>query len=613
MDQPQNNTVPVTPQQNPQNLPPAPVQTAMPMANEYGALPQVPIVGSPNDKILPELAPVLKSIRTTADMQKLPSEEYAAQDTSWFDSMGADTRIKMNQKVAGRERYVELSTGELIPRFDTFHVGVDNEELAAQNQTTGEKWGRGLKKLVAKTGVNVAGGTIGVVGGLINAIQQQSFSAVYDTKFNKYLEDLNVKLDNNLANYYTAQEKDMNFFQQLGTANLWSDKVLGGLSFLTGTIISEGLWAAATGGTSLIGKGVLSMGVRAATRVGAKSTAVTLNAMKAGTKAMLRETAEAEIKGLTKAAIQGKKWMEGAHTARFMYTSAGYEAGVETNQYMKETTSQWERDFKIQNGRDPGPAERAEFNKGLRDNGNMLFAGNLALVGTSNVIILGKLLLNPAPVRNLSNNAFKKMLFGIGYAKKGTALVGVEANMAQKVFRKVAAIGKPVITEGVIEEGGQAVMSGAAMDYTLSAYSTDANKENISLIDALGKGFAHTYGTKEGLVEVGVGSIIGLFGGGVSSKGRFNEYSQEAATFNETLKYVETYTKDKLVETFKASAKVAHFNKASNEALAKGELTKAKAADTAATIAVIERGYHYQNIDELVTDFNTAMDAATNE
>jgi len=136
-------------------------------------------------------------------------------------SLGTDSRIKMNTPDIGLDAYVSLSDGTLIPRFEKYRVGVDNEEQLARAQTTGDKWANAIPKFLGKTLVNVAGGTIGAVEGLYNGIKYQSLSAMYTSDFNVYLDDLNKKLDYKLPNYMTHAEKDMNFGQK------WEQQISG--------------------------------------------------------------------------------------------------------------------------------------------------------------------------------------------------------------------------------------------------------------------------------------------------------------------------------------------------------------------------------------------------
>ena len=86
---------------------------------------------------------------------------------------------------------------------------------------------------------------------MVEGLSDGNMSFVYNNDFSKWVDDVNTRMDYQLPNYKTVQERDMNFLQSMGTANFWADDFLGGMSFMLGTIGSEALWALATGGASI--------------------------------------------------------------------------------------------------------------------------------------------------------------------------------------------------------------------------------------------------------------------------------------------------------------------------------------------------------------------------
>lgn len=567
----------------------------------------------PKNEVSPEITRIGDNIRRLAEVKMAtPSFRTQSVGSNKLNNIlraNKSDKIKLREYDVGKEAFVQLSDGTLTPRFNSYIPGINNEEFLANRQSTAQKWGNGLQKFVGKTAVNVLGGTIGMVNGVLNGIKEGSFSAVYNNDFNDYLDDLNTKMDYGLANYYTEQEKNMNFGQKLTTANFWANDFLGGVSFLTGTIISEGLWAAATGGGSLIAKGATGGLTRLLTKgmTSSKSMAA-LNAVKAPGKNMIRAGAQ-PTKEFFQAARRANKIVKGANTARFLVTSAGFEAGVEARHYMNETKAEWEEMFLRQNGRKPTASEIGAFESSLTNSANTLFAANVGLVGTSNLTVLGKLFFSKALSKNISNNLFKKTFLGLGYKKtKSGGIEAITRNKYQKAFGKAYGIGKPVFTEGFVEEGGQSVFSTAANKYVLSAYDKDNIHDSLSLIDALKEGFEEAYTTKEGLTEVGLGALIGFLGGGISSKFKFNEVGQEAEQIEETAKFVNGFTRDNLIENLKASARIRQSTLDSEKAKSEGNLTEETISDKSAIVALTERAYHYENLDETIKDFNTAID-----
>ena len=580
--------------------------------NQAEIVPEIPVFrDTPTaTKVTPEIESLGNTIRNRAVPNASGSlRNPLGADLNSLISLGKENKITLNKFDVGREAFIPLSDGKLISRFEKFLPGINNEEFLARKQTTSEKWANGATKFLGKTFVNVLGGTIGTVEGLINGVRNQSLSAIFNSDFNKYLDDLNTKLDFKLPNYYSEQEKGLNFGQKLGTANFWANDFLGGVSFLTGTIISEGLWAAATGGTSLI---------TTPGRVGLKLTASgamkALRAVKAPGKAIIKAGLKTSADDLVEAGIKSQNFIKGLQTGRFIITSAGFEAGVEARQFIKESTEAWEAQFREQNGRNPTPEERATFNNSTLNSANALFASNVALVGTSNLTVLGRLFLNRAPSKSISNNIFKKLLFGVGFKKlKDGGIKEIEQNAFQKAFSKVHSFGKGAFTEGFVEEGGQAVLSNAATDYTLSAFDKDNVDDSLSLMDSLIEGFKHTYGTKEGLSEVGLGALIGILGGGIATNFRFNDISNEREQIKNTADFVNEFTRDNLIENLKFGAKMRKATIDGEKARREGNLTNEMRSDMAAMTAVAERAYHFENKDDTIDDFFNAIDSIDNE
>ena len=418
-------------------------------------------------------------------------------------------KIVSTRTIPLEETHVKLNDGTYKAKYDTYYPGEDNAELYAKNQSTGDKWLNGLLKLGGKTLTAVAGGTVGQVAGIVDLIKTGSKTSLYDNEIVRKLDDLNVTMDYKLPNYYTKEEKDMGLGESMLTTNFWANDVLSGLSFTLGAIGTELVWGGLTGGTSL-------------------STLATRKTFMAG----LKKTGKDLVKGsykdiphsasnLIRATNVGKS-VSLLNTARFAYTSAGYEAGVEAFQFTKEMREGFYQDFINKNGRAPEQADYDEFNENLTTSANYLYSLNTALVGSSNLITVGRLFNFKTP--GLSSDLLNRKVFGVGVANK---------TKFQKIARLTYGLGKAPITEGLYEEGLQGVASSASEYWLKSKYDPKYAKNSIDIGDAFYEGLAETYGTKEGWKGIGIGMIIGgISGAGVnliSGKGEFTEADQRSA------------------------------------------------------------------------------------
>lgn len=545
------------------------------------------------------------------------AQGYMAKQQASQSFLGGDNRVSTyNYETDLGSAYTQLNSGTYISRFKDFLPGTDNEQRIASQQSTGDKWGNGLIKFLGKTGTAVLGGTIGIVDGAIQGISEGSLSAAYDSDFNNWLDDLNTKMDYRLPNYYTKQEKEQGFFGSMGTANFWANDVLGALSFTTGAIVSEGLWAAATGGTSLLGKGILSAAGRAATNRAA------LNTVKGEVKTALNQAAKKGLKDYAKTVTNTGRVIEGLNTTRFLVTSAGYEAGVEARHYIKDTREQWMQNFEQTMGRTPTAQEKAEFNDRLTDTANGVFGVNMGLVGASNFATIGRLALGRPVSSTIENNSLKRFFFGVGYEKAADGTYKtLKATKFQKTFGRIYTAGKMGFVEGAFEEGGQGVTSSTAEEFMLNGYDEQGARTSLDISSAFMDGIKNTYGTKEGFKEVGIGIIVGLLGGGVNQattgQGLFGEVEAERQNMETYVKIRNQFTNDlaaeQLVERFKANSKIQKAVEKREQAETTSDATAITMSDQELMLASIERDHKFQGTDQGIDDFTSAMATIPNE
>lgn len=518
------------------------------LATNTGGQPEV----SPVDYVYDSI--VAKADNTPSLMQQIDATKTDADYFSGMFNATNDNKVSFNEdRINIDEAYTQLSDGSYITRYDEgFIKGADNEQLYADQQSTTSKWMNGLSKFVGKTGVNVVGGVLGTAYGAVSAIAEGNWERIYDNEFYDFLDDTNTKMDNFAANYRTQEERDLGFFQSMGTANFWADDFLGGLSFMTGTVISEAIWAAATGGSSL---------TTTAARVGLRgskyfNTAKTLvKGVKEAQDVARKYNRLSAISRATSRAKAGGAIGETANLLRFTYTGAGFEAGMEARLYEKEQRQNFGRDFEQMNGRKPTAEEVAEFENTLGNTSNALWATNMALVGTSNFAILGKTFGVTSPFK-LPGKSLNKVIFGTGTTStvgEGGQRLATQA-VKKNAFQKTLGFGKAVLKnpfyEGFVEEGGQAASSTAMESYLTSRYNP--SEDAMGVAESVYEGLSHTYGTKEGWKEVGLGALIGLVGGEgtrfASGQGLFRE-AREALKTEDTASIEEAKNKNENMGT----------------------------------------------------------------
>lgn len=570
-------------------------------------------IATPANKEIDKIYANLLSIAKEPDANNLyaPPTDYKPVNQYY-----SGTPVNVPERRALEERnyniddaYTRLNDGTYIAKYDNYKVGRDNAEYAALTQSTTDKWINGLTKALGKTGTAILGGTAGVVYSAGKLAQDGSITSMYDNDFTNWMDDLNTKMDYNLPNYYTRQETEKGLGGQLTTANFWADKVLGGLSFTAGAIISEGIWAYATGGASLGGRfarwGSESLGLGKVAQGVAKYKGLLksplIQAYKAGN--ISKNTA-----------IALGKTGDALNTLRFTMTSAGYEASVEALQYKNEQTENFYNNFYNLNGRNPNEEDVAEFTENLENSSNAVFGLNMAIVGSSNVLMLGSLFNLKNPIKTGIGEFIDKKAFGRGVtsviddAGKVT-YQAIQATKAQNIARNIYNYSKNPLREGLYEEGGQGVITKAAGKWLEASYNPQLTTETADTSGLVFDSLAEQFGTKEGWVENGVGIIIGALGGTGIVRSESNRQNQEielrAAGLN-------TFQQDVIAKRFLLMNQMNGFaNEAASEQQ-KGNISKSKIANDGTLYALLNHKYQLgEDVNDAVNEAATALDTMT--
>ena len=508
--------------------------------------------------------------------------------------------------------YKTLNDGSEVAMFESFIPGTNNEERLALRQDAGDKWANGLTKFIGKTGTAVLGGTVGVVNGITEAFDKGGADAIYSNSFSSWLDDLNTKMDYKLPNYYTQQEKEYGFYDSLtkNTSNFLANDVLGGLSFTVGAVVSEGIWAGLTGGTSLA-----SAGARWGTKaLGFSKVAKGIEGFKSLLKSPLKNvfTATEVAKDV---AITSGRIGAGLNAARFAVTSTGYEASVEAMHFKKEQEEMFYDNFKEKNGRMPTIEEENTFREKLADASNGVFALNTAILIPSNLAMFGQNVLKglPSPFKSITKSA-NKTFFGIGAEKTAEgAFKALSPTKLQRIAKQAYIYGQSPITEGLYEEGMQSVASKFSGKWLESQYNPQAMQNTFSMANALGESMSEVYGTKEGWKEIGIGMIIG--GGSSIVLGQGKSEMKELEQANEDyISYENTYQGMTLKQKGFMSSQIQTAIQKSESAQQRNDKVGAHLASNDALIAQMDYKMSVgESLNDLTQEYKTQLDSMSKE
>ncbi|MGL5711810.1 MAG: hypothetical protein ACRCX2_02220, partial [Paraclostridium sp.] len=512
------------------------------------------------------------------------------------------------------ELYTTLSDGSLYKNFDTYTPGINNYEEKARNQGTGDRLLNLGTKFFDTALTNIVGGTAGLIYSIPNAISEGKLSALYDNDFMQALDLHQEKMAVDYKQYVTAEDKKDFLNWEL------ADEVAQGVAFTAGALATDALWAYATGGTSLA-----VSGARWAARIG-KIADKTLDATRyLDDMARVANIGRAEAvmtpflatnRTLQRYATIGGKVGAATNVLRSAFTGAGFEAGFEARAYRNEARRDFKEQFKTANGVEPTPEELKQFGENLDSTANGLYAFNLAVVGTSHVAQFGSLLNLKLPSLGITK-AINKKLFGVGLEIVENAPRALAATIKQRAAQVGWSLAKGAIREGIIEEGLQSVGNNTAHNMIKQTYNP---KESYSLVEATMKGFAETYGTKEGLHEVAVGMIVGALTGsaiGIASKKtlafEFADENRRNAKIEETFGKNTTYTANTAINNMIMANRVIASKKAEDNANKKGDWLGGQLARGGMLQAQFQRGKALNFLDEQTEMLGKSIDVIDTE
>ena len=557
------------------------------------------------EKALSVVAPIDDALANLKTLGKIPK---GAPGTS-LDSMIASATNKPKMvdysDVKFEDVYRPYSDGTFTPRYEKYStVNLDQEDVAASMQTSGDIWSNALPKFAGKVLTNTIGQLGGIVYGIGAAVNTGSMQSIYDNSFMDTINDANTFMDNKLPTFKSKADREATGFDYLTRQTTWADDFLNGTAFLAGAVLSEIALEFATGGTAA-STAFARWGVKLKQAQGFFKT---LNAARKASNPASKAFATGNLS--TGLATNLGRTGELLHTIRFTATSAGYESAFESNAYMKESEANYYNSFKELNGRMPTVDEEMEFRRNLKTSADALFGYNMAIVGSSNLAVMGKWFKVKSPL-TAPNKWLDSKLFGVGYKKVGDEVVEKSANKLQKALGKTYGFTKPMFVEGIWEEGMQSVGQNTGKNWVQAKYDPKYTKNTYDLVDSFSDGLAQTYGTAEGWKEIQMGMLIGLIGGAAGNKistGKFNpSYDQAVAKNKLTVDTMNTYSGKRVAEAMAYANRIQSANEASEKAEAAGDFTGSELARQSTALAQLNFAYNLDYMEDAVENTVTSI------
>lgn len=437
-----------------------------------------------------------------------------------FDDMYSNAVSNIAPKGAD---FISAKDIDLSGRYKYIYPGRDNEEMAAQQQSSWSKWGNGFAKMAGTAGTTFISDTVGLVAGIGSMINDGRFASLYDNPVNNSLDEFNKKMENYLPNYYTHAETDASWYSpdNILTANFFSDKIIKNLGFSIGSMAGGFAWGAAFKAIGLTNRLVKAgKGLEAVTAV---DDAIAL-APKIGRYGAISNTLE----GLSNKFLKplGATALNNSERGIISVMGTMGEASIEALQNLNETRTNMIDSYVKTYGKAPEGADLDELNAYADKVGNFTWGMNVALLSATNYIQLPKIM-------NTSKTLEKRMMNDVikEGVQDGAAIVDNVTGKfiaAPSILERVA--GKPgklfnkyvanpaglfFAPAEAFEEGAQFAIQKGTQSYFQKAYDTNENITSFwsnlteSMGDVLGEGVTKALTTKEGLESILIGGLSG--------------------------------------------------------------------------------------------------------
>lgn len=455
------------------------------------------------------------------DLQKANEAAYkSAASESIFSNMKApESYIQPSDVVYEGEEYSPLyrqSKGE-----DTYggsiwdNPSVNEEEyqnladIRAENQPWYAQIGNGLAKGVVLAGTTFLDGTVGLILGAAKGVgnwfdddpNTGFLSGLWDNDFSKAMQSVNEWSEKAMPNYYTKEEQEQPWYENIFTANFLGDKFIKNLGFSVGALYSGG-----------IGAGILKGGISAlqATAKGAKAIrgasklAETIGIVKTASEfpALVTSSVGATISAVNEGRIEAlnnsKDWFE-LHKTQLDDEFAFRKQNLK-NQY--GDTAMF--DMMAQKEQEAYNAALGKLTEDRIKMGNADLLMNIPILTASNIIQFGKMYANGFKTgRRAANIIGNAGNYGVGSTKLG-------ATMA--------------ITKGALSEGTEEITQKMASTISGKYYEDDVNnfykaktnrkasQETLSWVKSFAEGINETVNDTSSWEEFTIGTLTGVLG-----------------------------------------------------------------------------------------------------
>ena len=411
-------------------------------------------------------------------MGKTPKYQYDGRQTIKSPMYNTDTKF-------GESFY----DPDLINQTDLDVMQNNPNEIRALNQPWYAKVTNGLAKGVILAGTTFLDGTVGLVTGIGEAFNREDWSGLWDNDFSRLMQTVNEASEQALPNYYSAQEIEEPWYENVFTANFLGDKFIKNLGFTVGAFYSGGVFSAALKATKI----PQLMGTLAKAAKFAKASEVPKMVL-SGVGAAMSAVNEGRIEALN----NSKQWFEDnkrvldvEHLQRVQAIKDQYGDTAEASILIQDEIGAYNEAL-------------GKLTEDRLKMGNMDLLFNIPILIASNLFQFAKLYANGFKSSRRAVNILKRD----GKFEAATTKLGATA----------------AITRGALSEGTEEITQDMASNIAGHYYTTDVNnfykaktdrkaeQETLDWVKSFAHGINETVNDGSAWEEFAIGAITGALG-----------------------------------------------------------------------------------------------------
>lgn len=347
----------------------------------------------------------------------------------------------------------------------------------------------GLAKGVILAGTTFLDGTVGLVAGINEAFNRNDWSGLWDNDFSKLMQTVNETAEQELPNYYSTQETEGPWYENVFTANFLGDKLIKNLGFAVGAFYSGGAFSAALKATKI----PRLMGTLAKAAKFAKASKVPKMVL-SGAGAAMSAVNEGRIEALN----NSKQWFE--DNKRVLDAELLQRVQAIKDQYGDTA----EASILIQDETGAYNEALGKLSEDRLKMGNMDLLFNIPILTASNLFQFSKLYANGFKSSRRAVNILKRD----GKFEAATTKLGATS----------------ALTRGALSEGNEEIAQGMASNIASHYYTTDVNnfykaktdreteQETLDWAKSFAHGINETINDGSAWEEFAIGSITGALG-----------------------------------------------------------------------------------------------------